>query len=88
MTIKLLDSAFHHHGHFVCTAKNTKQLHEFHSKCPVQSFVLSVFFLQKIPQIDREISFYETIINDISVHYFRISRYSFLLRAPPLNITC
>lgn len=43
MTIKLFDGLYHHHDHFICTAKNENHFHEHHDKCPIPGFELSFF---------------------------------------------
>lgn len=85
MTIKLLDTLFHHHDHFVCTAKNEKHFHKHHSKCPLADFELSFFPLVKQEQTTQKCS-YCVEIKEIynQVFFCNKSKYSFLLRAPPV----
>jgi len=79
MTIKLFDSAFHHHDHFVCTSKNINHFHKHHDTCPIPSFVLSAYSLHKIFHIDRETRCYERLTSDVLINYCRRSKYSFSL---------
>jgi len=85
ITIKLLDGLFHHHDHFHCTAKNEKHFHEHHEKCPIPSFELSFFSVEKHVQTTQK-HFYRVELND--KYNFVIccnnSKYAFLLRAPPI----
>jgi len=82
MTIKLLDGLFHHHDHFHCTAKNEKHFYEHHEKCPIPSFELSFFSVEKHIQTTQK-HFYRVELNDNYnfVYYCTNSNYSFLLRA-------
>ena len=88
VTIKLFDSTFHHHDHFICTAKNAKHFHEYHKTCPIPGFVLSLYSINKLIHINHRVSYYEDVTNNIITRYYKKPRYSFSLRAPPLNITC
>jgi len=87
VTIKLLDSSFHYHDHFICTAHNEHRFHEYHHKCPIPGFEFSLYSLNKIiPEKQKPIYGDKLFANYISNHYCDRSKYSFLLRAPPLNI--
>ena len=87
MTIKLFDDFFHHHDYFVCTAKYEKHFHKFHEICPIASFDLSLFTVDKILfETQRAFYYDELYINNISNNCCFKSRYSFSLRAPPLSI--
>jgi len=84
-TIKLFDGLFHHHDHFHCTAKNEKHFHKYHAKCPIPSFELSFFSIEKHFQ-NRD---YEELGEEKNETYSFItccdnSGFSFLLRAPPI----
>jgi hypothetical protein len=85
MTAKLIDGLFHHHDHFDCIAKNEKHFHEHHEKCPIPSFDLSFFSVEKQIQTTQKIDFG---VEQNDVYNFTSccnnSRYSFLLRAPPI----
>lgn len=84
MTTKLFDGLFHHHDHFICTAKNEKHFHKYHEKCPVPGFELSFFSEEKQIQTTQEYCFCEEINSIYNFKYFcNNSKYSFLLRAPP-----
>jgi hypothetical protein len=85
MTVKFFDGFFHHHDHFGCTAKNEKHFHEHHEKCPIPSFELSFFSTEKQIQTTQK-HYFCLEINDIYnfVYCCNNSKYSFLLRAPPV----
>ena len=86
MTIKLLDGLFHHHDHFHYTAKNEKHFYKYHEKCPIPSFELSIFSVEKHFQTAQK-SYYcgEQEDNYNFVYCYNNSKYSFLLRAPPIH---
>jgi hypothetical protein len=85
MTIKLFDGLFHHHDHFICTAKNEKHFHEHHDKCPIPGFELSLFSAAKQIYPAQKLFFCAEIKNKYVFTYCcKNSLYSFLLRAPPL----
>lgn len=85
MTMKLFDGFFHHHDHFHCTAKNEKHFHKHHEKCPILSFELSLFSTVKNIQSTQK---HYLCVEIIDIYDFtpccNNSRYSFLLRAPPI----
>lgn len=84
MTIKLFDGLFHHHDHFVCSAKNETHFHEHHEKCPIPNFELSLFSTVKNIQTTQKHYFCVEIIDIYDFTPCRNnSEYSFLLRAPP-----
>ncbi len=75
----------HHHEHFVCNATSEKHFHNYHEKCAVCSFEFSVFLSDKINIFsvkDEETDNYNSHLN-VS-YYSNYSKYSFLLRAPPV----
>ncbi len=85
VAVQFLDGAIHEHNHFHCTAKNEAHLHESHEECPIPSYKLSFFSIKKyIPTIQKY--FYPREINNN--YNFQsncdYSKYSFLLRAPPI----
>lgn len=86
MIIKFFDSTLHHHEHFICKEKKIKYLHEYHEKCPIPSFVQSVYSLNKTIHVKQDVSIYEITINDIFANVYKRTKYSFSLRAPPFNI--
>ena len=87
MTVKLLDGLFHHHDHFICTATHERHFHEHHHKCPIPGFELSFYSLNKIIAETGKTFYCDRIfINYISGYFNSKLKYSFLLRAPPLNI--
>ena len=84
MSVQLFDQLFHHHDHFVCTAKNEKHIHKHHKKCLISSFVLSSFSIdKKTPQTEKSYFFYKIIDNYNFLVCYNTSKYSFLLRGPP-----
>ena len=85
MAIKLVDGLFHHHDHFHCTAKNETHFHEHDEKCPIPSFELSFFSIEKhIQKIQRHNYYVKQNDNYNFVYCCYSSKYSFLLRAPPI----
>ena len=87
MTIKLIDSTFHHHDYFSCAGKNVKHFHQYHETCPISGIELSLYSLNKIIDVTQKIIHGDhLIINYISTYFYCQSKYSFLLRAPPLSI--
>ena len=75
----------HHHEHFVCNAKNEKHFHNYHEKCAVCSFEFSFFLSDKINNYsvkDKETDNYNRRL--IVSFFSNLSKYSFLLRAPPV----
>jgi hypothetical protein len=86
MTIKLFDGLFHHHDHFHCTAKNEKHFHRYHEKCPIPSFELSFFSIEKQIQTTQKFDFG---VEQNDLYHFtpccNSLKYSFLLRAPPAS---
>ena len=94
MTIKLIDGLFHHHDHFICTAKHEHHFHEHHDKCSIPDFEFSLYSLNKII-LETQKTFYcdRLTINYTSNYCCSKLKYSFLLRAPPVftnnfNTTC
>lgn len=85
MTIKLLDGLFHHHEHFHCTVKNEKHFYKYHEKCPIPGFELSFFSKEERLQTTQKNDFCSEI-NYIYkfIYCCTSSKYSFLLRAPPI----
>ncbi len=84
MTIKLIDGFFHHHDHFICTAKNEQHFHKHHEKCPIPSFEFSFFSTEESIQANDKQPFGIEIAN-VYFYIYCSNRfeYSFLLRAPP-----
>lgn len=74
----------HHHEHFECNAKNEKHYHVFHEKCAICNFEFSVFLSSvKNIQLQKENPFDAYCNNYDSRFNSNLSRFSFLLRAPP-----
>lgn len=76
----------HHHEHFKCKAKNEKHYHEFHQDCAVCNFEFSVFspyFISIILQKEQVVTQYFCKYN--SFNYSALSKYTLLLRGPPIN---
>ena len=77
----------HHHEHFECKAKNEKHLHEEHEKCSVCSFEFSVFASDaSCINFEKEKHSDKYCNNYSSINYSTQSKYSFLLRAPPVGL--
>jgi len=76
----------HHHDHFICHAHNEKHFHDHHEKCPVCNFEFSVFCAAdpKIRPANAALNtvYIAPLYNFIFPDY---SKYSFLLRAPPIS---
>ena len=85
MTTKLFDGLFHHHDHFVCTAKNEKHFHEHHEKCPIPTFELLLFSTEIQIQTTQKHYFCVEIMDIYNfVYVYDNLKYSFSLRAPPI----
>ena len=77
----------HHHEHFLCKAKNEKHLHEEHEKCAVCSFEFSVFASDASSISFEKEKYPDKYCNNYSsINYSTQSKYSFLLRAPPVGL--
>ncbi|MFA9389036.1 MAG: hypothetical protein ACERKD_04485 [Prolixibacteraceae bacterium] len=76
----------HHHDTFVCKAKAEKHFHDHHKKCAVCAYEFSIFSNDFVPIV---LSLEQTSFPYFnwypSLHFLRITDYSFLLRAPPLD---
>lgn len=82
---KFLDGLFHEHDHFHCTVKNEAHFHAYHEKCPIPNYKLSFFSVAKqIQPVAKQIYLKELKNNYRFVYYCKHSKYSFLLRAPPI----
>lgn len=82
--VKLFDSSFHHHNHFVCNAKTERHFHKYHEICPIPSFDLPSFSLIKSKfETQNTFLIHEILISFISDFCLCNSNYSYLLRAPP-----
>lgn len=87
MTIKLLDSQFHHHDHFICTAKSEHHFHKYHDKCPILGFEFFLYTINKRVLETQKIFYFDKLfVLFFSIYCYSKSKYSFSLRAPPLNI--
>ncbi len=85
LTVKSLDSFFHDHHHSKHNSKFECQFHDYHKKCPILNFELSLSLLiTTIVEIAKTYYCDEFIINYTSDYYCKKLKYSFLLRAPPL----
>ena len=74
----------HRHEHFECKAKNIKHFQVLHGKCAVCNFEFSVFFPDFASHsLSKEQNIVKYFNNYHSVNYTHLSKYSFLLRAPP-----
>jgi len=77
--------AGHHHESFIYSQTDGKIIHETHEKCAVCNFEFSVFQARdsKVVFEKNEIAVY-FICPAVHSHFSDLSRYSFLLRAPPV----
>lgn len=76
----------HHHDNFKCNAKNEKHFHVYHASCNICSFAFSAFTSGiGITDISKEIPIDKYCNSYNSVDYSSLSKYSFLLRAPPIK---
>jgi len=86
MTIQLLDGLFHHHDHFYCDAKNENHFHKHHKKCPIPNFELLLFSVEKHLATTQQHYYTVKQNSNYSFTYSCYnSKYSFLLRAPPIT---
>lgn len=75
----------HHHDHFVCKAKHEKHFHLYHEKCLICSFEFSTYTYS-----GNNVASAKADYQVFCGNYFQQSditeksKYSFLLRAPPL----
>ncbi|OFX48907.1 MAG: hypothetical protein A2046_07955 [Bacteroidetes bacterium GWA2_30_7] len=75
----------HSHEKFICNSKNLKHLHTFHQQCEVCNFEFSVFLSEK-----DDIALEKTELTDSYTNCYtalnlpNLSKYTFLLRAPPV----
>ena len=77
----------HHHEHFFCTAHNENHIHKYHENCVICNFQYSTFLNEKFWYKEFKTAlngFYNPVF--ISCNYRDISKFSFLLRAPPWSI--
>jgi hypothetical protein len=77
----------HHHDHFTCRAKNEKHYHRNHEVCAICSFEFSLFSANHYyPSVSRN-GYTDGFIDCINPSFFSCdSRYTVLLRAPPLFV--
>ena len=76
----------HHHEHFICHAKNERHFHVSVDKCEICNFEFSISISDvecSDLQIETTIDRYTNSYNFLSSLDF--SKYSFLLRAPPVR---
>ena len=74
-----------HHEHFVCHANNENHVHTYHEKCSICSFEFSDFSFNKTVLFSKVTeTIFKNRIPGKTVHNSFFSKYSFLLRAPPL----
>ena len=76
--------AGHHHETFIYSLADGKIIHETHEKCAVCNFEFSVFqaWDSKVVFEKNEITA-NFICLSVGFHFSDLSRYTFLLRAPP-----
>jgi hypothetical protein len=85
LTVKILDSFFHHHDHPICIAQKENYFQVDHAKCPILHFELSLYSIEKQFFGFKRLYYHlnHTIISSSS-NYFSSQKYLFLLRAPPV----
>ncbi len=87
IAVMFLDGSFHNHDNFICTTKTEHHFHKYHNKCPILGFEFSLYSLNKIILETQKAFYYDKLFtNYISNNYCSNLKYSFSLRAPPLNI--
>lgn len=84
-TVKLFDGLFHHHDPMILSVKDENHFQEHHKTCPIPNFELSFYSTQKLLSENQKV-FYavDFLINYVPDYYLNNSKYSFLLRAPPI----
>jgi hypothetical protein len=85
LVIKLLDNRFHHHDRIVYNTEKENHFHEYHKKCPIPGFEFSLYEFHK-NSVETKKNYYHQkfTINYITAYFHDQSKYSFLLRAPPV----
>ena len=74
----------HHHQYIDHLAKDEKHFHEFHEKCSICDFEFAVFLSSDEKIVLPKENPKDYYSNNYNSHYnYNITRYSFLLRAPP-----
>ena len=74
----------HHHKSFVYNKKTEKNIFVLQEKCAVCSFEFSFFLSEKINQDFAKVVFSDNNKSCFNIyHNSNLSKYSFLLRAPP-----
>jgi len=75
----------HHHEYFNHLVKSEKQFRTFHEKCIICSFEFSSFLSEKTNIDFAKIKLTDNYISCLKIyHYSDLSKYLFLLRAPPV----
>jgi len=75
----------HHHEHVIWHPSKERQFHIFHEKCAICSFEFSVFFPEKTGIVPAKSELTDSYNNFYKAfHHSDPSRYTFLLRAPPV----
>jgi hypothetical protein len=82
---KFFDAFFHHH-HDVCFSNtDISCFHEYHKKCPILNFELSFYSLVKQFKKTQKVKYCDAFkIDYFFVYSCNHSKFSFLLRAPPI----
>ena len=77
----------HHHNEFICNAKGEKLFHTYNERCAVCNFEFSIFLSEKTTISSIKIIKFNSYSNCYtSFPNSNLSKYSFLLRAPPVFI--
>lgn len=86
MTVQLFDGLFHHHDEYFESDRNQETIvFEFHKKCPIPNFELSIFSTSKTIKTKVKNYFSTSYIENYTFNCLpHTINYSFLLRAPPV----
>lgn len=88
MIVQLFDGLFHEHeDYLISNSKQESQVFEFHKKCPIPNFELSLFSNTKAIKKKQKVFFDITYLEKYVFEYrHNPIDYSFLLRAPPSSL--
>ncbi len=85
VTVKFLDGVFHKHVHFHNTTTDEVHFYDYHKECPIPSYKLSFFSVKKHILTIQKYFYSKEINNNYNfIYHCNNSKYSFLLRAPPI----
>jgi hypothetical protein len=76
----------HQHVKFTCFTKSEKHFHTYQEQCNVCNFEFSLFITEKNTVVSVKVeNFYSYCNSYTSFHCSNFTKYSFLLRAPPIS---